>query len=64
MTLFVHPYSNIEFLVSAPGVERKAASRYLQSLEELGLLESRNAGREKIYINVRLMTILARKAAA
>jgi Fic family protein len=60
-TLFVHPYAKIESLVTALGVERKAASRYLQSLEELGLLESRKIGREKIYINTRLMTILSRE---
>ena len=59
-TLFVHPYSKIEFVVNALGVERKAASRYLQSLEEIGLLESRKIGREKIYVNVRLMMVLAR----
>ncbi len=43
-TLFVHPYSRIEFLVRAIGVERKAASRYLQSLEEVGVLESQKIG--------------------
>jgi Fic family protein len=59
-TLFVHPYSKIQYLVHALGVERKAASRYLQTLEELGLLESQKVGREKIYVNVRLMTILSR----
>jgi Fic family protein len=63
-TLFVHPYSKIEFLVNTLGVERKAASRYLQSLEELGLLESQKIGRERIYINIRLMAILSRNAAA
>ena len=63
-TLFVHPYSKIEFLVNALGVERKAASRYLRSLEELGLLASKKIGREKIYVNVRLMTILSRETAA
>ena len=62
-TLFVHPYSKIEFLVNSLGVERKAASRYLQSLEELGLLENQKVGREKLYINVRLMTILSREIA-
>ncbi|MDA3951362.1 MAG: Fic family protein, partial [Spirochaeta sp.] len=63
-TLFVHPYSKIEFLVNALGVERKAASRYLQSLEELGLLVSQKIGRERIYVNVRLMNILSRETAA
>lgn len=60
-TLFVHPYAKIESLVTAMGVERKATSRYLQSLEELGLLESGKIGREKISINTRLMTILSRE---
>ena len=63
-TLFVHPYSKIEFLVNALGVERKAASRYLKSLEELGLLEGQKVGREKIYINVRLMEVISRETAA
>lgn len=63
-TLFVHPYSKIEFLVNALRVERKAASRYLQSLEELGLLKSQKVGRERIYVNVRLMTVLSRETAA
>ena len=63
-TLFIHPYSKIEFLVNALGVERKAASRYLQSLEELGLLGSQKIGRERIYVNVRLMKILTRETAA
>ncbi len=63
-TLFVHPYSKLEFLVNALGVERKAVSRYLQSLEELGLLENQKVGREKIYINVRLMKILSRETVA
>lgn len=63
-TLFVHPDSTIEFLVNALGVERKTASRYLQSLEELGILGSQKIGRERIYVNVRLMKILSRETAA
>ena len=61
-TLFVHPYSKIEFIVNALGVERKAASRYLRALEEIGLLEGRKVGREKIYVNVGLMSILSRES--
>lgn len=41
----VHPYSKIAFLVKSLGVERKAASRYVKSLEEIGLLESRKVDR-------------------
>lgn len=56
-TLFVHPCSRIEFPVKALGVERSAASRYLQSLEELGLLASREVGRKRFHVTLRLMTI-------
>jgi Fic family protein len=63
-TLFVHPYSKIEFMVNALGVERKAASRYLRALEEIGLLEGRKVGREKIYVNVGLMSILTRESSS
>ena len=56
--LFEHPYSKIEYVVSKLGVERKAASRYLKKLEEIGLLESQKIGRETIYINTKLIEIL------
>jgi Fic family protein len=56
--LFVHPYCKIEFLVTNLGIERKAASRYLNSLEEIGLLKSQQKGKEVIYINIRLYNLL------
>lgn len=56
--LYIHPYSKIEFLVNNLGIERKAASRYLSSLEELGILKSQQKGKEVIYINTRLYNLL------
>jgi len=56
--LFIHPYCKIEFLVNNLGIERKAASRYLSSLEELGVLESQQKGKEVIYINTKLYDLL------
>lgn len=58
--LFEHPYSKIEYVVTRLGVERKAASRYLKKLEEIGILESQKIGRESIYINTELIEILKR----
>tara|TARA_R110001592_G_scaffold155956_1_gene386073 strand:+ start:8508 stop:9581 length:1074 start_codon:yes stop_codon:yes gene_type:complete len=58
--LFEHPYSKIEYVVERLGVERKAASRYLKQLEEIGILESQKIGRETIYINTELIEILKR----
>ena len=56
--LFIHPYSKIEFLVNNLGIERKAASRYLSSLKELGVLNSQQKGKEVIYINIKLYNLL------
>ncbi|PKP47107.1 MAG: addiction module protein [Bacteroidetes bacterium HGW-Bacteroidetes-1] len=56
--LYIHPYCKIEFLVNNLGIERKAASRYLSSLEELGVLKSQQKGKEVIYINTTLYNLL------
>lgn len=56
--LFEQPYSKIEFVVNRLNVERKAASRYLKGLENIGVLESHKVGRETLYINKELIEIL------
>lgn len=56
--LFEQPYSKIEYVVDKLNVERKAASRYLKELENIGLLESQKIGRETIYLNKKLIEIL------
>ncbi|MTB53407.1 Fic family protein [Lewinella sp. W8] len=56
--IFEQPYSKIEYVVNKLGVERKAASRYLRQLEEVGVLKSKRVGRETIYINVDLFLLL------
>jgi Fic family protein len=56
--LFEQPYSKIEFVVEKLNVERKAASRYLKKMENLGIITSQKIGRESIYINERLIEIL------
>jgi Fic family protein len=56
--LFVHPYCKIEFLVNNLAIERKAASRYLSNLDEIGILKSQQKGKEVIYINTKLYDLL------
>ena len=56
--LFIHPYCKIEFLVTNLKIERKAASRYLINLEEIGILKSEQKGKEIIYINLKLYILL------
>ena len=47
------------FLVDALGVERKAASRYLHQLEDLGILSGHKIGRENLFVNNALMEVLS-----
>jgi len=56
--IFEQPYSKIEFIVKKLGVERKAASRYLKELEDIGVMVSQKVGRETLYINMELIEIL------
>ena len=58
--LFEHPYCKIEMIESMTGVERKAASRHLHALSEIGVLSLRKVGRESIFINTDLMDLLRR----
>ena len=55
--LFEQPYCKIDFLVERMKIERKAASRYLQNMEEIGILKAKKIGRENIYINTKLFDL-------
>lgn len=57
-TLFENPYCKTEFIVKALGVERKAASRYLHQLEDLGILHCVKVGKDNLFINAGLMELL------
>jgi len=57
--IFVQPYCRIGDLVQAGIVKRQSASTYLKTLVEIGLLEERTAGREKLFINPALLRVLS-----
>jgi Fic family protein len=57
--IFEHPYCKIRFLEEAGLAKRQTAAAYLQTLEELGLLQSIKMGLEKYYINKNLIKILS-----
>ena len=57
-TLFENPYCKTEFIVKKLGIERKAASRYLHTLEDRGILKCIKAGKDNIFINTGLMALL------
>ncbi|MBW8300070.1 MAG: DUF1819 family protein [Hydrogenophaga sp.] len=56
--IFINPYCRISDLVDAGIAKRQAASVYLKILVENGLLEEVRAGRENLYINPVLLTLL------
>lgn len=56
--LFEQPYCRIANLVDAGVAKRQTASLYLSLLVDQGTLEERKAGREKLFVNTRLMRLL------
>lgn len=56
--LFQQPYCKIKFLENAKIAKRLTASKYLQALEKIGILDSVRVGTEKLYINVEFYKLL------
>ena len=59
--LFEQPYCKIKFLVDKGIAKRQTAGDYLTELEKIGLLESKKAGREKLYLNTALYNLLSKE---
>ena len=57
--LFMQPYCRIANLVDAGIAQRQAASRYLKSLVEIGVLQDHKVGREVLFVHPRLLELLA-----
>lgn len=55
--LFFHPYTKIEYIQRDMLVERKTASKYLNKIVEVGLLQKERIGKVNYYINVGLMDL-------
>ncbi len=55
--LFFHPYTKVEFLEKELLVSRPTATRYLNALVEIGLLDKVTIGRAHYYINMPLMNL-------
>jgi Fic family protein len=59
--IFEQPYCRIANLVDAGIAGRQAASRYLKALTEIGVLRERAFGREKLFVNPKLMSLLTQE---
>lgn len=56
--IFVQPYCRIRNVVDAGIAQRQTAAVYLKRLCDVGVLEEAKVGREKLFINPRLMRLL------
>jgi Fic family protein len=58
-SIFKHPYTKIKFIENDLGVHRQTASKYLDTLVELGLLTSHKIGTINYYVNHKLFELLS-----
>jgi Fic family protein len=56
--LFLHPYTKIDFLVERLNITRKTASKYLNELENIGILKTVQIKNSKFFINLELFDML------
>ncbi len=61
--VFVQPYCRIGDLVKADIAQRQSASLYLKALAEIGVVQERKVGREKLFVNPALLDLLADRSA-
>ena len=58
--LFRHPYTRIEYMMADLGVSRPTATKYLDFLAKLELVEKHQVWRDNYYVNVPLMRTFQR----
>ena len=56
--IFRHPYTKIDFIMHDIGVSRLTASKYLDQLVKVGILQKDKIGRQNYYINNALVEVL------
>lgn len=57
--IFTQPYCRVANLVERGIAKRQTASVYLKTLVELGILQERKEGRDNLFLNPRLLTLLS-----
>ncbi len=60
-SVFEFPYCRISNLVDRGIAKRQTASTYLKELVRIGVLEEKQAGKERLFINPRLLHLLTRE---
>ena len=57
--LFEQPYCKVKFLVDRGIAKRQTAADYLRELENIGILKSKQVGRENLFLNTGLYKLLS-----
>ena len=57
--IFCHPYTKIDFVIRELKVSRITATRYLDKLVNIRLMNKLKIGRESYYINIELFNLLS-----
>jgi Fic family protein len=57
--IFEQPYCRISNLVEANIAKRQTASEYLKKLVNIGVLVEQQVGRERLFINTKLLTLIS-----
>ena len=59
--LFFHPYTKVDYFMRDMMVARNTATKYLDDIVEMGLLEKVKRGKENYYINTGLVDLFVTK---
>ncbi|MEK7432898.1 MAG: hypothetical protein AABZ74_07185 [Cyanobacteriota bacterium] len=59
--LFRHPYTKIEFLVSDLNISRGTATKYLEQLVSINLLNKEKIWKNNYYTNTALFNLLVKR---
>jgi Fic family protein len=60
--IFVQPYCRIENVVETGISKRQTASTYLHKLESIGVLEQKQLGLNKLFLNARFLKLLTQES--
>ena len=58
--LFKHPYTKIDFIMTDLDVSRLTAAKYLDELDQIGIVKKVKLGRDNYYINTDLYNLLSK----